>query len=149
MKAQAALDFLMTYGWALLIVVLVVGALFALGIFDIGTFMGNKTSGFTQIGVSGYKLDSSGVLTMKLKNLAGTNVNITQINATLGVTTISNTTLFALSNGRESGIFSVGNFNASAPSSGSSYSIRVNIIYNDTNSGFSYLDSGTLVGKVN
>jgi len=149
MKAQAALDFLMTYGWALLIVVLVVGALFALGIFDIGTFMGNKTSGFTQIGVSGYKLASDGMLTLKLKNLAGTNVNITSINATLGVTTIGNSTLFALSNGRESAIFSVGNFSSATPSAGSSYSIRVEIHYNDTSSGFSYLDSGTLVGKVN
>ena len=149
MKAQAALDFLMTYGWALLIVVLVVGALFALGIFDIGTFMGNKTSGFTQIGVSGYKLDSAGTLTMKLKNLAGTNVNITQINATLGTTTVGNASVFSLANGKESAVFIVGNFSTAVPTSGSSYSVKVAIVYTDTSSGFSYQDSGTLVGKVN
>ncbi|MEM5853555.1 MAG: hypothetical protein QXG39_03020 [Candidatus Aenigmatarchaeota archaeon] len=33
MKAQAALEFLMTYGWAILIVIAVVAALYAMGIF--------------------------------------------------------------------------------------------------------------------
>jgi hypothetical protein len=33
MKAQAALEFLMTYGWAILIVIAVVAALYAMGVF--------------------------------------------------------------------------------------------------------------------
>ena len=35
-KAQAAMEYLMTYGWAILIVVVVVAALFALGVFTPG-----------------------------------------------------------------------------------------------------------------
>jgi hypothetical protein len=35
-KAQAAMEFLMTYGWAILIVIAVVAALFAMGVFKIG-----------------------------------------------------------------------------------------------------------------
>ena len=35
MKAQAALEFLMTYGWAILIVIAVVAALYAMGIFKL------------------------------------------------------------------------------------------------------------------
>lgn len=33
MKAQAAMEFLMTYGWAILIVIAVVAALYAMGVF--------------------------------------------------------------------------------------------------------------------
>ena len=36
-KAQAATEFLMTYGWTVLIIMIVVGLLFALGVFDIKT----------------------------------------------------------------------------------------------------------------
>ena len=34
-KAQAAMEFLMTYGWAVLAIAVVVGLLFTLGIFDL------------------------------------------------------------------------------------------------------------------
>lgn len=36
-KAQAAMEYLMTYGWAILILVVVVAALFAMGVFKTGT----------------------------------------------------------------------------------------------------------------
>jgi len=39
MKGQAALEFLMTYGWAVIIVVVVVAALFAMNIFNPSAFM--------------------------------------------------------------------------------------------------------------
>ena len=32
-KGQAAMEYLMTYGWAILIIIVVVGALFAMGVF--------------------------------------------------------------------------------------------------------------------
>jgi hypothetical protein len=35
MKGQAALEFLMTYGWAILIVIAVVAALYAIGVFKL------------------------------------------------------------------------------------------------------------------
>jgi hypothetical protein len=35
MKGQAALEFLMTYGWAILIVIAVVAALYAMGVFNL------------------------------------------------------------------------------------------------------------------
>ena len=37
MKGQAALEFLMTYGWAILIVIAVVAALYAMGVFKLPT----------------------------------------------------------------------------------------------------------------
>ena len=35
-KGQAAMEYLMTYGWAILIVVVVVAALYAMGVFKVG-----------------------------------------------------------------------------------------------------------------
>ena len=39
-KGQAAMEYLMTYGWAILIIIVVVGALFAMGVFKGGTTVG-------------------------------------------------------------------------------------------------------------
>ncbi|MEM3372693.1 MAG: hypothetical protein QXF76_00555, partial [Candidatus Anstonellales archaeon] len=86
-KAQSGMDFLMTYGWALLIVVIVVGALFGLGIFDEGTFVGNKASGFTNVGVKAWQLSSTGTLQLQLQNNVGSDIRITAVNVTLGTTT--------------------------------------------------------------
>ena len=36
-KAQAAMEYLMTYGWAILIIIVVVAALYAMGVFKVGS----------------------------------------------------------------------------------------------------------------
>ncbi|MCL5440417.1 MAG: hypothetical protein M1448_00840 [Candidatus Marsarchaeota archaeon] len=48
-KAQSAMEYLMTYGWAILIIAVVLGALFSLGIFS-----GSSLLGTTCIASSGY-----------------------------------------------------------------------------------------------
>ncbi len=40
MKLQSAMEYLMTYGWAILIIAVVLGALFSLGIFSSSSFIG-------------------------------------------------------------------------------------------------------------
>ncbi len=146
-KAQAGLDFLMTYGWALLLIVLVVGALFALGIFNPNAFLGNKAAGFAQVGVVGYKVDSAGVFSVKLRNQAGTQINITSMNATLGSQTLNYGTTTQIDNGKQSGTITVGTF-GSPPASGSSYSVAMQIGYTDTSTGFAYTNTGTVTGTV-
>jgi hypothetical protein len=48
-KAQSAMEYLMTYGWAILIIAVVLGALFSLGVFS-----GNNILGTACIAASGY-----------------------------------------------------------------------------------------------
>ena len=146
-KGQAGLDFLMTYGWALLLIVLVIGALFALGIFDIGSFVGSKASGFAQISPVGWQVTSAGVFTIKFENHAGTDINVTAINATMGTQTVEYTTAFDVDNGGQSNTITVGTF-SNPGSSGSSYTIKVELDYTDQDTGFQYVDSGTVTGKV-
>lgn len=43
-KGQAAMEFLMTYGWAILVVLLAIGALAAFGVFDMGKYSTGQTS---------------------------------------------------------------------------------------------------------
>ncbi len=47
-RLQSAMEYLMTYGWAILIIAVVLGALFALGVF------GGNTLGTTCVAQSGY-----------------------------------------------------------------------------------------------
>lgn len=42
LKAQSAMEYLMTYGWAILIIAVVLGALFSLGVFSSATLLGNS-----------------------------------------------------------------------------------------------------------
>ncbi|MFA5050005.1 MAG: hypothetical protein WC501_03275 [Candidatus Micrarchaeia archaeon] len=147
MKAQSSLDFLTTYGWALFIVFVVIGAIFALGIFDIGMFLGSRTSGFVQVGVLGWELESSGDFMMVLKNNAETEIKITSISATLKSEIVENTDVISLENGKKSNIITIGTF-SNIPSQGSSYAINVKITYTDPATGLDYSDTGTVTGKI-
>ena len=49
LKSQSAMEYLMTYGWAILIIAIVLAALFSLGIFSSGSLIGTTciaNSGF-------------------------------------------------------------------------------------------------------
>ena len=146
-KGQSALDFLMTYGWALLLIVLAVGALFALGVFNMGSFVGARAVGFTQIGIAAWRIDSSGNFTMQLANRAGTDVNVTNITArylNANYTALPNV---SISNGATSPTQSI-NMSGAGADAGATYSIPVAITYTDKLTGFVYMTSGTLTGEV-
>ncbi|MCX6772520.1 MAG: hypothetical protein NTV88_01985 [Candidatus Micrarchaeota archaeon] len=150
-KGQAALDFLMTYGWALLIIALAAAAIVALGILDMGSFIGSRATGFSQIEPIGWSLDHTGVFNIKLKNNAGTDINVTSVttsyNSVAGNCSALNPPVgISLPEGSESGVINACTFGAINP--GASYSLRLNINYTDSETGFSYTDAGTVTGKV-
>ncbi|MCL5679969.1 MAG: hypothetical protein M1465_01325 [Candidatus Marsarchaeota archaeon] len=70
-KAQSAMEYLMTYGWAILIIAIVLAALFSLGIFSSSSFTGT-----TCIASSGFLCSSpvwtSGTLHVTLGQSTGT-----------------------------------------------------------------------------
>lgn len=148
-KGQAALDFLMTYGWAIALIVIIAAVLFALGIFDINNFVGNKAVGFSQVAVKGWGLDPAGTFTIKMSNQAGVPISITNVSIVVGNTTavlaglpVSSTT------GADTAILSTATGAFGAQPTGSSYTAKVTISYLDTNANFPYTTSGTLTGKV-
>jgi len=149
MKGQTSLDFLMTYGWALLLIVIVVGALFALGVFNVGAFIGSRTTGFAQVGVIAWNVDHTAGLTVKLQNHAGVDVNVTNFSMTYGTNAVDityNASLYNsgfLPNGGTSATITVGTIDGL--SSGMTLTIPLAITYIDSN-GFAYTETGTLSG---
>ncbi|MFP3289195.1 MAG: hypothetical protein RXO35_02075 [Candidatus Micrarchaeota archaeon] len=76
-KAQSAMEYLMTYGWAILIIAVVLGALFSLGVFS-----GSSLLGTSCVASPGYLcqnpvLSTSGTLTV----LVGQSTGATDYNA--------------------------------------------------------------------
>ena len=143
-KGQAALDFLMTYGWAIALVVIVAAALFALGVFDVSNFVGTKAAGFSGVAVQGWQVSGT-ALSLKLTNQVGQKINITGVSATIGTSTNVNSTAVVLSTGETSTTINVAGF--PSQTSGAGYQASVKVNYTDMNSGFQASTTGTLTGK--
>jgi hypothetical protein len=73
-KAQSAMEYLMTYGWAILIIAVVLGTLLSLGVFGSSSFIGTSC-----IAASGYLcrspiLDTNGNLSISFGQAAGRSI---------------------------------------------------------------------------
>ena len=82
-RSQSALEYMMTYGWAILIIVIVAVVLYSMGIFSPSSFL--SFSGIT--GLSGFQpasaaCASNGQMIVKLSNSLGYQVSISSINVT-------------------------------------------------------------------
>jgi len=145
-KGQTSLDFLMTYGWAVLLVVVVVASLFALGVFNSGSFLGPRATGFAQVGVIAWNVNAAGVLALRLQNFAGMDINVVNIEATYGTSHFPyDITNVSIPNGKISDTFTVGAISGLAP--GQYYTLPLRIVYTDIN-GFNYTETGTISGTV-
>ena len=78
-RGQTALEYLMTYGWAILIVIIVGAALYSLGVFSPGTWTGKRTTGFAQFHIVDFKYSTNGTLTFVIGNRIGKTVNLNNI----------------------------------------------------------------------
>ena len=79
-KAQAAMEFLMTYGWAILVVLVAIGALAYFGVLSPDQFLPEKCviSIGTGLFCDDFSTSTSGV-TIKLKNILGEKVTISDL----------------------------------------------------------------------
>jgi hypothetical protein len=81
-KGQTALEYLMTYGWMLLIIGIVGVVLYQYGVFTPPSTPPGCT-GFSQAKPIDWRATSNGSLTLTLVNDAGTKIQITSVNATI------------------------------------------------------------------
>jgi hypothetical protein len=149
MKAQTAMEYLMTYGWAILIVIIVGAALYALGIFNPATYTQSTATGFQgfQIPSGGWQfVGSSGQLTLQVKNMAGSNIDITNVTATYAGAlryTLAATGTFAPGTSKT---ITITGF--STASSGAAYSIPVTLTYTNLDTSLTFTSAGTMTGTV-
>jgi hypothetical protein len=145
LRGQAALDFLMTYGWAIALVVIVAAALFSLGIFDMSNFIGSKAAGFSGVMVQGWQMSTNGTLQLKLSNQVGQRISVTNVTATVGTIgplVLSGPPLTLNTGDTTSNALTVSGFGSQ-----SGYNAKIIITYTDLNSLFNASTSGTLTGK--
>jgi hypothetical protein len=161
-KAQSAMEYLMTYGWAILIVIIVAAALYALGIFNPATYTGRVPTGFTTLGApDDWDVDSSGNVRILLNNRLADTITIYNITATMGTTTDTWNTLNCTGTDDYMTIGPGGNADPStacplanqvyaldvgSPTAGTTYSVDVAIEYNA--GGFTHTESGKVTGTV-
>ena len=149
-KAQSAMEYLMTYGWAILIVIIVAAALYALGIFNPATYSQSTAVGFQgfQVPTGGWQVNSTTV-TIVLKNMMGANINITSIVAKYanGVTNETNVQLPVTLGPSDEQKFEMYGGTFSGPNPGASYSIIIEINYDNLDTGLTgFTSTGTITG---
>ncbi|MGC8698787.1 MAG: hypothetical protein ACP5RE_01205, partial [Candidatus Acidifodinimicrobium sp.] len=74
---------MMTYGWAILIIVIVVAVLYSMGIFSPSSFLSfSGVTGMTGFQPASAACASNGEMVVKLSDALGYTISISQINAT-------------------------------------------------------------------
>ena len=139
-KGQSATEYLMTYGWAILAIVVVAGVLWNMGLFGGGS-CGNSVTGFagTQISVEDWALTSAGVLTLNLRNAAGETLTLSSV--TVGTDAATNTTSWDIGTGGAV----IAHTSAATGTAGDCYSKTLAISYT-TGDGVPHTARGTLNG---
>ncbi|MBI5884854.1 hypothetical protein HZB89_02020 [archaeon] len=79
-KGQSALEYLMTYGWALVVMVIVIAALVALDVFNLGAVT-DTCAGFpTTIAYQRHVYSGSGTFQLAFLNGTGERIRVTMLN---------------------------------------------------------------------
>ncbi len=80
MKGQSALEYLVTYGWAILAIVIIAVLLFYFGIFNPSTWVSseNRLTGMSGFGATDVKITST-TIQLQLANEKGNRVNVTNV----------------------------------------------------------------------
>jgi hypothetical protein len=142
-KGQAAMEFLMTYGWAILAAVIVIAVLAYFGVFSPSTYVPDKCVLSVPLGckdgVAGVSVASG--LTFVIQNGAGSSVAISKINVT-GCTV--DTTGYNIADGSTQSITMA----CSGLSAGNKFKGSVAITYTKGTSTIAQESSGDIVAKI-
>ena len=104
-KSQAAMEFLMTYGWAILVVLVAIGALAYFGVLSPDRFLPSKCQLPAGISCSDFKIDAAAVLgageiSIVLRNGLGFDLNTVSVDVS-GCTTADAGNPAVLANGAQ------------------------------------------------
>lgn len=148
-KGQAAMEFLMTYGWAILVVLAAIGALAYFGVLSPSKLLPNKCTLSPGFDFGDCKAATGG-LQLSIRNGLGsdaTSLNVT-INTTAGSdVTCNEQVVFAsgVPNGAVTGVFQLCN---GTYVEGRRFDAGVKITYVKSGENLPYTVSGTIVRKV-
>lgn len=135
------MEYLMTYGWAILIVIIVAAALFALGVFNPATYTSRAATGFAGLGTPADWQFTGTTFTVKLSNQVGQGITVTSVESS---PCTDNTTSTDISAGATAE-FTLLTCGTTAKSVGDSYSQQVTVTYSVAG-GYNRTATGTLTG---
>jgi hypothetical protein len=140
-KSQAAMEFLMTYGWAILVVLVAVGALSYFGVLSPDKFLPSRCSLPAGISCNDHKaVASDSEIRVVLRN--GLGFDTTGVTAAVsGCTTSSSTTL---NNGDQKTLTAT----SCSLTGGSKFSGDLNVTYTNSDSGLSHTVQGSITTRV-
>jgi len=154
-KAQGAMEYLMTYGWAILVVMIVGIVMWQLGIFSMGGATPTTSTGFNKIKplLTLAKMDTIGNFDITFTNGAGSTIsvagasinNTADTDCTYAITTPA-TFPVSIASGENVHIVAAGT--NCAQTAGTVYSAYINMTYDQTVGGTTLRrsDSGTIRG---
>ena len=149
-KGQAAMEFLMTYGWAILVVLAAIGALAYFGILSPDRFLPSKcviTGGFSCVE---YKLDDAGdEVRFYVQNNLGTdadqvNISLADADGTTCTSSDNSDIVGQLTNGEKSGAIL---FDGACALTGTSFKGNIVIAYVRAGETESHSATGSVSGK--
>ncbi len=146
-KGQSALEYLVTYGWAILIIVVIAAILWYFGVFNPAKWTTAKQSGgFSSFTVTDFVIGATNTQ-LVIGSTSGNALTITGMNETDGTNYASSYTCSSDTVSPGSTV----NCNLTTPSLGSAgdtVDLTITISFSDKKSGLSHTDTGFLKGKV-
>ena len=138
-KSQAALEFIMTYGWAILVVLVAIGALAYFGVLSPDRFLPSRCTLQSGIACLDHKATAT-TLTIYVKNSLGYDLTVDAVKAQQCTALGSQGTL---SNGGAATY----NF-LNCINSGSKYNGNVNISYTNIDTGVTHVNQGQITTRI-
>jgi len=141
-RGQAAMEFLMTYGWAILAAVIVIGVLASFGVFSPSTYVPNRCVLSAPFGCNAGTAGTTGI-DLELRNGAGESVNVTSITVSGCAGTVSPTLSFVMPD-QNMTVFNI----PCTLTSGEKFQGDISISYKKSGSSLTLSSSGQLVDQV-
>lgn len=146
-KGQSTLEYLITYGWAILIIVTIAAVLWYFGVFNPSRWAGSSATGFTKFTVQDFALYTDGNFIIVMSSLNDKTIKLYNITATFDESNYTtNLTTFENWAPSQTKTISINMSSAGLNEIGQDYRIDVAISYMLGN--LTHIDYGTIIGKV-
>jgi len=141
-KGQAAMEFLMTYGWAILAAVIAIGVLAYFGVFSPGKYTTGTAVVTPPFYVNAWNAKASAGVTLELKNNGGETYNITSV-------TVANCGSYTTPTGIEASSASTITVTCSPVLvTGNNFKGDITIVYRKAGSSVDLTSTGTVAEKI-
>lgn len=140
-KSQVALEFLMTYGWAILVVLVAIGALAYFGVLSPDKFLPSKCTLQAGIACIDHRTQSSQVQVV-LRNALGYDISSVIVRAE----GCGSSSSFSLANGAQTNPPVA--ITCATPLTGTKYSGALNVSYTITDTGLDHTNQGSIISKI-